>query len=297
MNYSGISKSAYSVATVLAATLCQTWFATTAITGAPAASIAWLVMAQMPAIASVNSGSLGPQAEIFTLVNQERIRQGLRPLTYSPMLSQAAEAHSRDLIFNNLRGHTGSDGSTVEIRAQRAGYPSPYVGENVLWASYDMPQATVFSGWMNSKGHRENILRPEYQELGVGMAVNTETGDRQYVQVFGAQISASSSPSQPTNPQPSPEPSLQTPVPLSIIRPGYYDPSYGQVLPLVSWPWPCANLPQTVASLNCGCPLNTIRHPTNGSCYVLKNTGTTCLKEAYQLDGTFKTFTIPCEQH
>ena len=75
------------------------------------------------------------------------------------------------------------DGKKPKDRVKEAGYDYSWVGENVAYGQ-NTPLSTIFQGWMDSKGHRENILRKEYEELGIGIAKN-DKGEVYYTQVFG----------------------------------------------------------------------------------------------------------------
>jgi uncharacterized protein YkwD len=84
------------------------------------------------------------------------------------------------MATNRNLSHQGSDGSTMRSRIDDTGYDWMAIGENVAMGQTS-PEA-VMQSWMNSAGHRRNILNPDFQELGVGYA---EGGGRPYwVQVF-----------------------------------------------------------------------------------------------------------------
>lgn len=111
------------------------------------------------------------ELEVIRLVNIERTSRGLQPLARNSSLTEAARAHNQDMIVNDFFDHTGSDGSTPAQRACAQGYPpfgwgECFVGENIA-VGYCTP-AEVMEGWMKSPGHRDNILNPDYQEVGVG---------------------------------------------------------------------------------------------------------------------------------
>jgi uncharacterized protein YkwD len=120
-------------------------------------------------------------SEILALVNAERARVGARPLVLNPRLAAAAQRHVEDLAVMRRLNHTGSDGSSVASRVRDAGYSYRYVGENIAMGYPSV--AAVMNGWMNSPGHRQNILNPNYTELGV--AYRTGSGGPYWVQVFG----------------------------------------------------------------------------------------------------------------
>ncbi|MFF2196746.1 CAP domain-containing protein [Streptomyces sp. NPDC058157] len=108
------------------------------------------------------------QAAVVALVNQERAAAGCPALTVNPMLTQAAQDHSADMAAHATMSHTGSDGSDPGARITRAGYPWQAYGENVAYG-YGTPEQ-VMEGWMNSPGHRRNILDCSYREIGIGLA-------------------------------------------------------------------------------------------------------------------------------
>jgi hypothetical protein len=101
------------------------------------------------------------------LVNQERANNGnLPPLKRVAAIDASAYGHSYDMGVNNFFSHTGSDGSLPWDRMRAQGYYYNRAGENIA-AGYSSP-ASAMNGWMNSSGHRANILSGSYTELGVG---------------------------------------------------------------------------------------------------------------------------------
>ncbi|MGW6824404.1 CAP domain-containing protein [Streptomyces sp. NPDC055005] len=112
--------------------------------------------------------SSGPAAEVVALVNQERAKAGCSALTVNAKLTTAALNHSKDMAAHSNMSHTGSDGSDPGARITRAGYGWMTYGENVAYG-YSTPEQ-VMNGWMNSPGHRENILNCAFKEIGVGLA-------------------------------------------------------------------------------------------------------------------------------
>ncbi|MBD3881758.1 T9SS type A sorting domain-containing protein [Phormidium tenue FACHB-886] len=103
---------------------------------------------------------------VVELTNLQRSQAGLAPLKLNAKLSNAAYVHSRDMALRDFFSHTGSDGSNVTNRIREAGYRSLNAGENIA-AGYATAEAVV-EGWMNSPGHRANILFPNVKEIGVG---------------------------------------------------------------------------------------------------------------------------------
>ena len=116
---------------------------------------------------------------VFTLVNEERSKHDLFPLNPDHRLTAAARDHSRDMADNDYFSHTSPDGRTVGDRVTDAGYIWSRVAENIA-RGHTSPEAVVL-GWMNSEGHRRNILSADFCDLGVGYV---STG-RYWTQKFG----------------------------------------------------------------------------------------------------------------
>lgn len=116
-------------------------------------------------------------------INAERARVGAAPLTLCATLGTAAQAHSADQAAARTMTHTGSDGSTLGTRAERAGYRGwNGLGENVAYG-YTSVEA-VMSGWMASPGHKANLLNTAYTHVGVGRA-SASNGVDYWTQDFG----------------------------------------------------------------------------------------------------------------
>ncbi len=101
----------------------------------------------------------------------------LPPFTASPALGAAARNHSIDMARNNFMSHTGSDGASPWDRIQAAGYDFTTAAENI-GAGYPTAGDMV-NGWMNSPGHRANILSNEC-DMGVGYAYSAQGTYRHY---------------------------------------------------------------------------------------------------------------------
>jgi uncharacterized protein YkwD len=121
--------------------------------------------------------------EVTVLVNRERDEAGCGAVTTDERLRTAARGHSRDMATNDYFDHTAPDGSSFVDRAARADYPrDAAAGENIAYG-YRTP-ADVMDGWMNSDGHRRNLLTCSHRTIGVGLAY--DRGGRAYwTQVFG----------------------------------------------------------------------------------------------------------------
>lgn len=111
------------------------------------------------------------------LVNEARAGQGLAPLRLDDALNRAAQAHADDMLKRDYFAHASPEGDSVRDRYRAAGgAPVRRVAEN-LGRSFDTtgpPAADVVrrlhDGWMQSPGHRENILRPNLDRFGFGFA-------------------------------------------------------------------------------------------------------------------------------
>jgi len=113
------------------------------------------------------------ELEIVELLNQERANENLPPLVIDIRLIEAARRHNNDMATNDFVSHTGSDGSSPFDRIADSGYSASIAGENVA-AGY-RTAAAVVQGWMNSDGHRANILSPSYEHIGVGYVYDENT--------------------------------------------------------------------------------------------------------------------------
>jgi uncharacterized protein YkwD len=112
------------------------------------------------------------------LLNDERAAAGLRPLSYSAALTQPSAAYSTRMVSENFFAHESPDGSTLESRLAAARYIAPdgdwFVGENLAWGQGNLATArSIAIAWMNSPGHRHNILEPEFTEVGIGIVPGT----------------------------------------------------------------------------------------------------------------------------
>ncbi len=124
----------------------------------------------------------GPEAQVLALVNEERAAAGCAPVTENARLTRAADDYSDVMAESGVMSHTGPDGSTMTTRVEAAGYAWSTLGENIARGQADA--AAVMESWMNSPGHRANILNCSFKELGVG--VHFGDGGPWWTQNFGA---------------------------------------------------------------------------------------------------------------
>jgi uncharacterized protein YkwD len=115
------------------------------------------------------------RATLCTL-NAERSRYGLPPLKLNRKLSAAARRHARDMVRRDYFAHDSLGGGSFVDRIRQAGYltgaNSWSVGENLAWGSHEKaaPRA-ITAMWMDSAGHRANILSSSFREVGIGFAL------------------------------------------------------------------------------------------------------------------------------
>ncbi len=129
-----------------------------------------------------NAGMNSTEQAVLTLVNSERAKAGCAALTANSTLTSVARAHSADMAKRNYFSHTNPDGASPFDRMRAAGYNGRLMGENIA-AGY-RTAAAVMQGWMNSSGHRANILRCGYREIGIGFVTGGSYGTY-WTQVFG----------------------------------------------------------------------------------------------------------------
>lgn len=130
------------------------------------------------------------EQKIFSLVNQERANNGLKPLEWDSQLALIAREHSEDMVNHSFFDHINPDGEDPTDRAEKKGIPitsglwigiAENVGEtpigDVIGCGYvsneDDIASCAVSGWMSSPGHRANILDSHYDVIGVGTYCTT----------------------------------------------------------------------------------------------------------------------------
>jgi uncharacterized protein YkwD len=112
------------------------------------------------------------RAMILCLLNFERRAHGLVGLRENPLLDTAAQRHSADMVARHFFEHENPDGVAPQQRIEATGYAAPRMtGENIAWGEDELGSpAAIMDGWMHSPHHRDNILRPEFTEVGTGIA-------------------------------------------------------------------------------------------------------------------------------
>ncbi|MEU8873249.1 CAP domain-containing protein [Streptomyces javensis] len=128
-------------------------------------------------------GLLRLASEVIALTNAERAAARLAPLAPDPRLTAAAQAHSGDMVARDFYSHTDPEKHQPWDRARAAGATHRGIGENIACGQRSPEE--VVRGWMNSPGHRANILKPDFTHIGVGHATGGRAGTY-WTQVFGA---------------------------------------------------------------------------------------------------------------
>lgn len=119
--------------------------------------------------------------EVADIVNQERMSQGLFPLSYDSQLAELAQKKAEDMAENGYFSHQSSTYGSAFDMMNEAGISYRSAGENIA-RGQRTPEA-VMDSWMNSSGHRANILSSSYSSVGVGYAED-ENGTAYWVQMF-----------------------------------------------------------------------------------------------------------------
>lgn len=122
--------------------------------------------------------------QVVRLTNQYRAKNGRRDLVGSPALMQAAQLHAQQMASHQQLAHDigAARYPTLRDRLAAAGYVYASAGENIAWNQPDADD--VMNTWLNSTGHRANILDTGVTEIGVAVARSAK-GEPYWVQVFG----------------------------------------------------------------------------------------------------------------
>jgi uncharacterized protein YkwD len=124
------------------------------------------------------------ERRVFDLVNEERIRAGKQPLVWLDRVATVARYHSTNMAAHNFFSHVDPQGRRSGKRADQLGVSDwKQIGENIAWLSGSDPAARVVRSWMQSPGHRENILNNGYRESGIGLSI-ADDGKYYFTQVF-----------------------------------------------------------------------------------------------------------------
>ena len=139
------------------------------------------------------------------LLNQQRAAKGVGPLVENAALSTASAGYSQRMVSQGFFAHESPDGGTLVDRLTAVGYlggdAAWVVGENIGWgqASLATPRSMV-DAWMNSPGHRENLLSADYGQVGLGLALGTPT-DRTWGATYTTDFGAGAKTQAPAHPR------------------------------------------------------------------------------------------------
>ena len=121
---------------------------------------------QVLTIPQLDSSVRSFEQEVIRLVNEQRVQNGLKPLTENWELSRVARYKSQDMVDNRYFSHTSPTYGSPFQMIRAFGLSFRTAGENIAYGQRT-PQAVV-TAWMNSSGHRANILNASYTQIGVG---------------------------------------------------------------------------------------------------------------------------------
>ena len=128
------------------------------------------------------AGLTADEQLMFDLVNQERIKAGVAPLKIDMRMVQSARTKSQDMITNNYFSHTSPTlGGFASLIRNATGGDYSYVGENLAG---NRTVEAAMKAFMNSEGHRKNILNPKFTHIGIGIVSGGPYG-QMYTQHFG----------------------------------------------------------------------------------------------------------------
>jgi uncharacterized protein YkwD len=133
---------------------------------------------------------------ILCLTNAERTHDKLKPLREDVRLRKAALSHSSDMVRRSFFSHTSPSGTSFVDRIVRSGYTLRNdrwsLGENLAWGTGELGSARgVHEAWMRSSGHRANILKPVFRDLGIGIRPGVPkdaTVGATYTAAFGVKL-------------------------------------------------------------------------------------------------------------
>ncbi|GEM83062.1 CAP domain-containing protein [Meiothermus hypogaeus] len=123
-------------------------------------------------LGSVSLAQSALELEVLQRTNQVRTERGLRPLQWDTLAHKAALGHAWDMLRRGFFAHQNPDGLGAAERLRAAGVLEVTVGENLAsfegYPDVEIPRRSL-TGWMNSPGHRANLLKPEFTHLGVAV--------------------------------------------------------------------------------------------------------------------------------
>ena len=176
---------------------------------APTATFAW-------AKEAFDSGS---EADLVTLTNRSRASAGLKALKVDSTLKSVARWRSKDMIDRDYFSHTIPGYGKVWDKLHDIGYCYKVAGENIGWNNYpdDVATAAVHSAFMDSSGHRANILGKTWDVVGIG-AYKGPTGKKMWTVIFADKCGSTPAPAPKPTVKPTPKPTVK-PAPKPTVKP------------------------------------------------------------------------------
>ena len=147
-------------------------------------ALTWVVNLGLPLVGMIIPGHLDePELEkeyesaIHRLINEQRVSHGVAPLIWNEQVAEMARLHSKDMLENRFFDHTNLQGQSVWDRYTAARITCATGGENIYLEPSAFPQSassahSIVRGWMDSSGHRSNILNNAFTSHGIGVAVD-----------------------------------------------------------------------------------------------------------------------------
>lgn len=134
---------------------------------------------------------------VISATNAERVKYGFSPLGENEELNASAQAKAKDMLENQYFAHKSPNGLGVSDLAKAAGYDYIVIGENLALGNFEGDSSLV-KAWMDSPGHRANILNKDYKDIGVAVIYGSYEGKNVWlaVQHFGKPLSLCNAPSQ-----------------------------------------------------------------------------------------------------
>lgn len=144
--------------------------------------ISYSKLPALPTLTSAQSQqvALAYEKQNFDLTNSARKRAQLPLLSWDAQVAAVARSHSADMAVNNYFSHTSPSTGSPFDRLEEAGISFWYAGENIAYGQLDGVE--VHMGWMNSAGHRKNLLNANFKQIGIGVVA--QSGKRFYTQNF-----------------------------------------------------------------------------------------------------------------
>jgi hypothetical protein len=148
--------------------LCSAFFLFLVFSWASLPGYAYQELSKRPGIEEI-------ETDLFDLINRERAKRGITLLQTSKSLIPLARRHSQDMAARSELTHISIDGKTYAERLKEAGVFFRGTGENVAFSQSFLPEA-IHHSFMKSKGHRENILDPRFDSVGIGVFFREDEG-------------------------------------------------------------------------------------------------------------------------